>query len=226
MRREKGKMKQNRFWKKICAIAMASTLVLSMAACGGKKDAGEQGAGGASSAATSEYTYTAEYSSFKFSSEADLNSAQIADGKMYYLMHDYSGETEKTEIRICSIADGKEDGGFPLDLVSGEDSSRYVSRIAVRPDGNIAVLECESKYSEDTTTNLFTLKLYDAAGQQVAETNVMDAINESPEYFYMNNMACDGENRLYLFSDSGIYGKRLDRCERTGKGRKGLCFFL
>lgn len=205
MRREKGKMKQNSFWKKICAIAMASTLVLSMAACGGKKDAGEQGAGGASSAATSEYTYTAEYSSFKFSSEADLNSAQIADGKMYYLMHDYSGETEKTEIRICSIADGKEAGGFPLDLVSGEDSSRYVSRIAVRPDGNIAVLECESKYSEDTTTNLFTLRLYDAAGQQVAETNVMDAINESPEYFYMNNMACDGENRLYLFSDSGIY---------------------
>ncbi len=205
MRREKGKMKQNRFWKKICAIAMASTLVLSMAACGGKKDAGEQGAGGAASTTASEYTYTVEYSDVKFGDEADLSGMQVADGKMYYVMHDYSGETEKTEIHIRSIADGKETGSFSLDLGSGEDSYRYVSRISVRPDGNIAVLKCESKYTEETTQNLFTLCLYDASGQQIAETNVTDAANVSPEYFYMNNMACDGENRLYLFGDDGIY---------------------
>ena len=194
-------MRLKRIMRRACAIVIASAMALSMAACG-KGGQDQNGTGGNGNQGTqSGFTYVAEFQDMKLKENADTYRLQIADGKVYYTVDEYTEDSSSTVIYIQSLEDQKELGNIRINT----EGSDYVPMFTVRPDGGIVAMKIVNTTENNQEKSDAYCYLYDSSYQQVAEADIRKDVNLQDDYFYAGRILCDKDNRLYIQADEYIY---------------------
>ncbi|MBR1701013.1 MAG: extracellular solute-binding protein [Lachnospiraceae bacterium] len=205
------KIMKKRMGKVIVATILSASLALSMAACnkGGGADGGKGGNGKAQEAARPEYSYTAEYANLNVPENADFYRAKFADGKMYYTTYEYNEETMESSqaLHVYSLSEDKEVSAFPLSSSSPEENVyQNTENYIVRADGSMLLVESVYDYRDpENAKSSYTICSYDKDFNRGEELDLIQAVKADENNFYVNQMVCDGDDRLYVIADSKIY---------------------
>lgn len=195
--------------KRTAAAAMAGIMAVLLAACGGK-DKENSGRN------LPEYTYVPEYVNLGAeggdNAYINLYTAKYADGNVYYsseswqeetgesvsLLHEYSLE-QKKDLRTWSLSSG-----------SGENDGNMVSTDVrywdILKNGDLLTLCQKYTYSEEESKQEYLFRLIGSDGSVKMEKEFGSKLKDSEEdYLYFNGMAADGEGRIYLAGEEGLY---------------------
>lgn len=187
--------------KKMLATGLAVLTAVSLAACG--SDINKNGNRIASG---DSFVYVPEYISVgtEEGERPSLYNAVCADGKLYYnsYIYDEATGTSRNPLIRYDIATGSRE---ELNLESEE--SAYLRRMAIDREGSLYAVWEKTIWDENNPNdwqreNL--LEKYDASGSTVFIQNITEDIGSDEENSYIQDMAVDGEGRIYLVFNSLI----------------------
>lgn len=198
-------MKFKMLCKKAMAIAMASVMVFSMAAC--SKTGEEQGASGKVEE-KKEFVWVPEFKDL--GSENSYYNTKVKNGYAYYEKYDWDEETQKSSYSIesLSLTDGTAGPSLPIEMTveNEEDSSRNVNGFVPTDDG-IVTIEAVYHWDEETgesETEYYICK-HDTAGTLTSETDITEVMTKDEDNSWISGMHMDGEGRIYLAANSAIF---------------------
>lgn len=183
-------------FKKLFAAGLAMLMAVSLAACGG--DDKEKG-GGDKAAAGDSFVYVPEYVSLG-DENVRLSRVICSDGMLYYNGYIFDEETytSRNPIYKYDVAAGSQEE-INVDMEGLEDA--YVSQLATDKEGNLYIIWVRSVWDEnnpdDWHQDTFLAK-YDISGNTVFQQDITQEMNSDDENTYIQNMAVDGEGRVYL----------------------------
>ncbi|MCM1101675.1 MAG: extracellular solute-binding protein [Clostridium sp.] len=194
-------------FQRVLAVLMASVMLCSMAACGKGDVSDDQQQGMASS--KDGLVWVAEF--VKPDTESDLYNTVFRDGYIYYENYQWDEETMTSSISIssCSVTDGTAGPNIAIPGLGWDEeteTSRNLSQFAFDPEGNLVVVERSYKWDEKSGQSFewYYLCKFDAAGEQIYETDFSDIMKEDDRNSYVQYMALDGEGRIYLGCNSMV----------------------
>lgn len=194
-------------FKKMFVVVFAVILALQTAACTSKSvDNG---------AMQKEFVYVPEY--VELDGVDWFESACGTQKGIYYVTSNWNEETMENETGLFFV-DGtsREVKAIPLDIKddSAEESNASVSQMTVLNDGSIALVVSVWKITDPETyegESSFVLKIVSPEdGSVIAQADITGEISAQEEYAYINYMAVDGSDNIYLSMDSGtiyVYAK-------------------
>lgn len=192
-----------RGFKKLFAAGLAALMAVSLAACGGddKSDEDEDKA-----AAGDSFVYVPEYISL---GEENMRTSSMvcSDGKLYLNAYIYDEENgiSRQPMYQYDIATGSME---ELELGNAEAlEDAYVQEMAVDSDGNLYILWVRSVWDENNPENWHQdtmLAKYDTSGAKVFLQDISQEMTADEMNTYIQEMAVDGDGRIYLSSDSII----------------------
>ena len=209
-------MKNKAICRRVLGLALSAAMALSLAACG-NSSGGE----------TEFITIDDETVSFY-----DM---QLVGDSLCYQSYDYDEETEISTQSICrySLADGNITK-TPLNYV--EEKNWNLNRLVYAQDGSM--YGTTNVYNEDYTKSETFLCKFDAEGKQIFAEDMTELVAES----YVDNMAIDGEGRIYVTGENNVWlfdadgnkrgtvslGADVNWIRAMGSGKDGkmyLCYY-
>ena len=193
-------MRKNIRGRKATAIALASVMAMSLAACG-KQDGSNPGG----QTEQKEYVYVPEYLELDDNTNSSYSNMTVQGDKLYYTNYQWdeaSGES-KVVLGAYSLTDGSRED---LPITINADSGGIYSMQADE-EGNIYTAEFEwnategdDAYTQQTTV----LHKYDASGTELMAQDITDIMQQDENNSYVGSMCLDDQGRFYISSDSLI----------------------
>ena len=193
-------MRKNLRGRKATAIALASVMAMSLAACG-KQDGSNQGG----QTEQKEYVYVPEYLELDDNTNSSYSNMTVQGDKLYYTNYQWdeaSGES-KVVLGAYSLTDGSRED---LPITINADGGGIYSMQA-DAEGNIYTAEFEwnategdDAYTQQTTV----LHKYDASGTELMAQDITDIMQQDENNSYVGSMCLDDQGRFYISSDSLI----------------------
>ena len=190
-------------FKKLFAAGLAALTAVSLAACGGDGKTDEDGD---KTAAGDSFVYVPEYVSLE-NENMSVSSMVCADGKLYfnaYIYDEESGTSSHPVFQYDIAAGGLEE--LKLNNTEAVEDA-YVQEMAVDGDGNLYIIWVRSVWDENNPENWHQdtmLAKYDTSGGSVFLQDISQEMTSDEMNSYIQEMAVDGEGRIYLSSDSII----------------------
>lgn len=174
--------------RRICALASAAVLALSLSACGNSSGDGTQ---------AKEWLWVPEFVTVDEENVSYYDMQMVGDA-LYYTSYDWDEATETSSQSICkySLAD-KSVTSVPISL-SEESENWNLNRSAYTEDGSM--YSVVNIYNEDYTESKNYLCKFGADGKQVFSQEMTDLVGDS----YVDMIALDGEGRIYVSCDDSI----------------------
>lgn len=191
--------------KKTISIALASAMVLSMAAC--SKSGKEQSTSG-NAEVKKEFVWVPEFKDL--GSENSFYNTKVKNGYAYYEKYDWDEETQKSSYSIESISltDGSAGPSLPIELTmeNEEESSRNVNGFVPTDDGMVTV-EVVYHWNEETgdSKSEFYICKYDKSGALTSETDITEVMAKDENNSWISAIQMDDEGRIYLAADTAIH---------------------
>ncbi|MBQ4536816.1 MAG: extracellular solute-binding protein [Lachnospiraceae bacterium] len=217
--------------KKIFAMILTVALVVCAAGCGKGEMSAETGN---TQEPKKEYTYVPEYITID-TENANFYSARISGDSIFYTAYQWDEATQTgTETLIqYSVSEQKVVKEIPF----GGEGNRGINTFCVTGDGLLYTVE--NVYSEDYTDNKIYLCCYDAQGSLIAEQDITEVIQRDEQNSYVDAIAMDAENRIYmacsnlirLFDSEGNFQGEIASTDNwinaivTGKDGKVYCTY-
>lgn len=205
-------MKRN--LKRFLAAGIMASMTLQLAACGGGKDS-ETNTG--TLVQQKEFVYVPEYQSLK---DVDyMNRVCVTDGGIYFTTDTYDEETMTSQTKLCFVdAATKEMKEVSLGLGGNEENvSEYIQNMCILGDGNIGLVKSVRVIEDPETwegTETYSLMVVSVAdGSVISETDITEQLSEN-EHSYVQYMAADGEDNLYLTNGESkiwVYDKTCNK---------------
>lgn len=200
---KKESMKSRKL-KKMMSFILASALTLSLAACGDSQgNNGEQGNNVGNGAERKEFVYVPEFLEIQDENVSYYNMRYVGDSLYYesYSFDEATGTSSESIVKY-SLTD-KSSSAIPIQLGENVNLGEYV----VLSDGSIYAV-C-SDYSGEPGPEGYTepkrmLCKFGADGTEMFSKDLAEAMSQDMENTYIQYIAADGENRLYLAVDSKI----------------------
>lgn len=202
-------MKKNRIYKKILAFAMATTMALSMAACGNKEQQTQN--------PQDAWVYVPEFVDLsQGEDELDISSPQLQGNDLYFQSYYWNEETEESGYKFYrrSLTTGETEE-LPLDMsIEGANYCWPMGGLIFDQEGNITCLVNASvMVSEEEWRQEYYMLKFDPEGNQLLKQNITESLTlKDTEYSYAQNVVVDKEGRLYaqLSTDRNTYIVVLD----------------
>ena len=186
--------------RKATAIALASVMAMSLAACGRQDGSNQVG-----QTEQKEYVYVPEYLELDDNTNSSYSNMTVQGDKLYYTNYQWdeaSGES-KVVIGAYSLTDGSRED---LPITINADGGGIYSMQA-DAEGNIYTAEFEwnategdDAYTQQTTV----LHKYDASGTELMAQDITDIMQQDENNSYVGSMCLDDQGRFYISSDSLI----------------------
>lgn len=235
--RGKKESMKSRKLKKIMSFVLASAMTLSLAACGDTQgNNGEQGNNVGNGTEVKEFVYVPEFLEIQEENVSYYNMKYVGDS-LYYESYSFDEATGMSSENIVkySLTD-KTSSVIPIQL--GEEVS--LGEYAILSDGSIYAI-CND-YSGEPGPEGYTepkrmLCKFGADGTEIFAKDLAEDMPQDMENTYIQYIAVDGENRLYLSADSkillldaeGNYQGTVDTGENwinsMGCGKDGKVYF-
>ena len=193
-------MRKNLRGRKATAIALASVMAMSLAACG-KQDGSNPGG----QTEQKEYVYVPEYLELDDNTNSSYSNMTVQGDKLYYTNYQWdeaSGES-KVVIGAYSLTDGSRedlpitinaDGGGIYSMQADEEGNIYTAEFEWN------ATEGDDAYTQQTTV----LHKYDASGTELMAQDITDIMQQDENNSYVGSMCLDDQGRFYISSDSLI----------------------
>ena len=193
-------MRKNLRGRKATAIALATVMAMSLAACGRQDGSNQVG-----QTEQKEYVYVPEYLELDDNTNSSYSNMTVQGDKLYYTNYQWdeaSGES-KVVLGTYSLTDGSRED---LPITINADGGGIYSMQA-DAEGNIYTAEFEwnategdDAYTQQTTV----LHKYDASGTELVTQDITDIMQQDENNSYVGSMCLDDQGRFYISSDSLI----------------------
>ncbi len=190
--------------KKTVTFILASSMALSMAACGG----GSENPSGAGAEEKKDFVWVPEY--IELDGEASFYNAKAKNGYLYYENYgwDEATMTSTYTIKSVSLADGSEGVSFPITMEVDEKNggSRNVNTFIPTEDG-VATVEVIYHWNQETgeDSSEYYLCRYDNTGALLSETDITKELKLDENNSWISGMTMDAEGRIYIAADTAIF---------------------
>lgn len=203
---------------KLLTYVLLASMVVSLAACGGKKqgngDNGDkQNGGNNKTGEQKEFVWVPEF--VKAGKDSSFYNAKLNGDYLYYMDYQWDEETltSSTTLSSISILDGSAGPQIPLtkkaDGEAKEDgkeddssSNRSYSQFQLDDEGNLIVVEEVTHWSEDNYTQEHYLCKYNAQGEKLYDQDFSNRMDENNSW--IRSLVLDDQGRVYLACDSLI----------------------
>ena len=211
--------------RRLLAMALSAATAFSLAACGNSS-------GGETE--KKEWVWVPEFITID-DETVSFYDMQLVGDSLCYQSYDYDEETEISTQSICrySLADGNITK-TPLNYV--EEKNWNLNRLVYAQDGSM--YGTTNVYNEDYTKSETFLCKFDAEGKQIFAEDMTELVAES----YVDNMAIDGEGRIYVTGENNVWlfdadgnkrgtvslGADVNWIRAMGSGKDGkmyLCYY-
>lgn len=218
-------MKNKAICRRVLGLALSAAMALSLAACGNSS-------GGETE--KKEWVWVPEFITID-DENVSFYDMQLVGDSLCYQSYDYDEETEISTQSICrySLADGSITK-TPLNYV--EEKNWNLNRLVYAQDGSM--YGTTNVYNEDYTKSETFLCKFDAEGKQIFAEDMTELVAES----YVDNMAIDGEGRIYVTGENNVWlfdadgnkrgtvslGADVNWIRAMGSGKDGkmyLCYY-
>ncbi|MBP5223022.1 MAG: extracellular solute-binding protein [Lachnospiraceae bacterium] len=204
------------------------TLAIGLAACGGKKGAASEAVQSGSSSSDElvpEYSYVAEYVSFKGEDNFGYGYSDcMMQDAIYTIRYGQSAEEAGCSIKKWNLQDGSiGEAQTIVALAEGEDAEC----ITVDEEGYIYAVIRKVNVSEEGNFDYesqadFFVRKYSGDGQLIYDESI-NAFAQGQQYFYVNRIVTDAEHRVYLLMEEDIFlldanGQQAGKIESSGQG--------
>lgn len=181
-------MKNKAICRRVLGLALSAAMALSLAACGNSS-------GGETE--KKEWVWVPEFITID-DENVSFYDMQLVGDSLCYQSYDYDEETETSTQSICrySLADGNITK-TPLNYV--EEKNWNLNRLAYAQDGSM--YSTTNVYNEDYTKSETFLCKFDAEGKQIFAEDMTELVTGS----YVDNMAIDGEGRIYVTGENNVW---------------------
>ncbi len=181
-------MKNKAICRRVLGLALSAAMALSLAACGNSS-------GGETE--KKEWVWVPEFITID-DETVSFYDMQLVGDSLCYQSYDYDEETETSTQSICrySLADGNITK-TPLNYV--EEKNWNLNRLVYAQDGSM--YGTTNVYNEDYTKSETFLCKFDAEGKQIFAEDMTELVAES----YVDNMAIDGEGRIYVTGENNVW---------------------
>ncbi len=191
--------------KKTISIALASAMMLSLAAC---SKSGKEPTTSGNAEVKKEFVWVPEF--FDLDTEGSFYNSKIIDGYLYFGKYNWDEVTQKSSFSIESISltDGTAGASFPINFPEGDEEENYrsVNSFVPTDDGMVTVEEVY-RWNEETgdSKSEFYICKYDKSGVLLAETDITEVMNKDENNSWISCMQMDGEGRIYLAADTAVF---------------------
>lgn len=218
-------MKNKATCRRVLGLALSAAMALSLAACGNSS-------GGETE--KKEWVWVPEFITID-DETVSFYDMQLVGDSLCYQSYDYDEETGISTQSICrySLADGNITK-TPLNYV--EEKNWNLNRLVYAQDGSM--YGTTNVYNEDYTKSETFLCKFDAEGKQIFAEDMTELVAES----YVDNMAIDGEGRIYVTGENNVWlfdadgnkrgtvslGADVNWIRAMGSGKDGkmyLCYY-
>ena len=195
-------MKKNYRFVRRMLCGVLSVAMLSMTACN-KEASQKQNVGNDTVDEVRDYVYVPEYLDFVKSDEDSwFGNMQILDDTIYFESSSWDESTQQSSDRILRyhltdkttevVLEQEEELSTHSFVV---DQAQNIYMVAIRPD-----------YDEESETDdaAYFLKKYSADGEEIYNEEITDILRID-EYAYVQNIAIDGQGRVYIDEDDIIF---------------------
>lgn len=181
-------MKNKAICRRVLGLALSAAMALSLAACGNSS-------GGETE--KKEWVWVPEFITID-DENVSFYDMQLVGDSLCYQSYDYDEETETSTQSICrySLADGNITK-TPLNYV--EEKNWNLNRLVYAQDGSM--YGTTNVYNEDYTKSETFLCKFDAEGKQIFAEDMTELVTGS----YVDNMAIDGEGRIYVTGENNVW---------------------
>ena len=181
-------MKNKAICRRVLGLALSAAMALSLAACGNSS-------GGETE--KKEWVWVPEFITID-DENVSFYDMQLVGDSLCYQSYDYDEETEISTQSICrySLADGNITK-TPLNYV--EEKNWNLNRLVYAQDGSM--YGTTNVYNEDYTKSETFLCKFDAEGKQIFAEDMTELVTGS----YVDNMAIDGEGRIYVTGENNVW---------------------
>ena len=196
--------------KKLLALGLSTMLAAELMACGNSGSTEETEV-----STRPAYVYVPEYLDWDVekSENSYINTYGVINGYMLGMKSEWNNETgEQTqEILKYSIADGVLE---EIPYVS-ENLSEYISTVSIQPDGTVIAYAEEYIWDENTGEgeSHYRVLTLDSAGQVTNAIDLADVcaeMSDKYDYVYINNVAVDSDQVIYLAFEQEIVAVNPD----------------
>ncbi len=213
---------------RMLALVLAAAMTFSLAACGGKKEQGEQKEKDKNKEQTTAqktgFAWVPEY--LKLDTEQNFYDPVVSGEYLYYEKYEWNEETETSKISIASfsLTDGSagpeivisqpepekegegeegEEGEKGEGKVRASDN-RDISSFMFDMDGNLVTIETVYHWNEETggSSQEYYLCKYSAQGEKLSEQDFSDVMEKDENNSYVRDVCMDGEGRVYMLCDT------------------------
>lgn len=190
------------------ALALTAAMAISLTACGGKK---EQQGENKETIGQDGFVWVPEY--VELDSENSFYNVAVSDDYIYYESYDYDEKTETSSVSIASVSIADGSAGVEIEIPQEETQEEGVrggrSIYGLLPDNEGNLLAIENTYSWNENTEEYKrgyyICKYSTQGEKLSEQDVTEILTKDEENSYIRCSALDGENRLYMVSESVVY---------------------
>lgn len=181
-------MKNKAICRRVLGLALSAAMALSLAACGNSS-------GGETE--KKEWVWVPEFITID-DENVSFYDMQLVGDSLCYQSYDYDEETGISTQSICrySLADGNITK-TPLNYV--EEKNWNLNRLVYAQDGSM--YGTTNVYNEDYTKSETFLCKFDAEGKQIFAEDMTELVTGS----YVDNMAIDGEGRIYVTGENNVW---------------------
>lgn len=197
-------VKQKSIRKRVGALILAGTVLLSITGCGSKEEAASKD--------VKEFIYVPEYITMDNTENANLYNMQVKGDSVYYTNYSYDEATMSSTQTICSYSLTEQ--GEPTVLPYKIDGQKSLNYFSIDDEGNLYLLvndysQQSGEPSFDADGNYISQDIYliqkvDAQGNLVWEKDISKELQQDTEHTYINSLFVDGEGRFYLTSSDWI----------------------
>lgn len=193
--------------KKITAVLLAMVMVCTMASCG--KDSGNEEK---TEENKKEFVWVPEF--YALEGDNSFYNSAVKDGYIYYEDYKWDEDTQtgKTSIQSISLRDGSAGPSVsfaPSDADNGENeenNNRSMNIFALAEDGLLTVETIYHWEEEQGDSNVeYYLCKYDENGNCIFEKDFSKLMQQDENNAWVSGMRTDGQERIYIFSDSVIF---------------------
>lgn len=197
-------MNWNKQLMKTMSVILASTMMLSLAACKGIGT--QQPVTGTEE--KKDFVWVPEF--IEIDGDSSFYNTKEKNGYMYYEKYDWDEETMTSiySIESISLKDGSAGPSFPVKMEVDEESgtSRNVNSFVPIEDGMVTV-EVIYNWNQETgedSTEYYVCK-YDQTGTKTLETDITEALTKDENNSWISNMTMDAEGRIYIAADTAVF---------------------
>lgn len=183
--------------RRLIAFALAAGMVLQLAACGKEEEEDKP------QTQTKEWVWVPEYVGEE--GESSHYNKKLVGDAICYINNEWDEETnvQTTTVNKYSLTNGTTDT-IPL-VWEGENQG--LNRLAVGPDGTIwgvANVWPEEAGPDGMMEPAYYLCRFDPKGKQTLFQNISELLEDGSGDRYINEIAVDGQGRLYIATDGGV----------------------